>query len=160
MFHFFLSWYRPFSGIQRQLPPQRLHLCQTPQKTCSSSQRVTRLWSVPVLGQRCLIPWITAWMRRGLCRSWMVPSWGWVQRNISLFQHSPQKCSGHYQVRPVGTMYRSGPWFNMKMSPYQYRISNCGDKTVVRSSYLHNWISYTGQMTSWYWFGPLGPVSI
>ena len=34
------------------------------------------------------------------------------------------------------------------MSSYQYRKSHCGDKTVVRSSYLHNGISYTGKMTS------------
>ena len=34
---------------------------------------------------------------------------------------------------------------------YQYRKSHCGDKTVVRSSYLHNGISYTGKMTSLYW---------
>ena len=33
-----------------------------------------------------------------------------------------------------------GPRFNIKMS-YQYRKSHCGDKTVVRSSYLHNGIS-------------------
>ena len=45
----------------------------------------------------------------------------------------------------------SGPWFNMKMSSYPYRKSHCGDKTVVRSSYLHNGISYTGKMTSLYW---------
>ena len=30
----------------------------------------------------------------------------------------------------------TGPWFNIKMSPCQYRKSHCGDKTVVRSSYL------------------------
>ena len=41
------------------------------------------------------------------------------------------------------------------MSSYRYRKSHCGDKTVVRSSYLHNGISYTGKMTSLYWFGPL-----
>ena len=41
------------------------------------------------------------------------------------------------------------------MSSYQYRKSHCGDKTVVRSSYLHNGISYTGKMTSLYWFSPL-----
>ena len=52
-----------------------------------------------------------------------------------------------------------GPWFNIKMSSYQYRKSHCGDKTVVRSSYLHNGISYTGKMASLYWFCPLGPVS-
>ena len=49
-----------------------------------------------------------------------------------------------------------GPWFNIKMSSYQYRKSHCGDKTVVRSSYLHNGISYTGKMTSLYWIGALG----
>ena len=31
-----------------------------------------------------------------------------------------------------------GPRFNIKMSSYQYRKSHCGDKTAVRSSYLHN----------------------
>ena len=40
------------------------------------------------------------------------------------------------------------------MSSYQYRKSHCGDKTVVRSSYLHNGISYTGKMSSLYQSGP------
>ena len=44
-----------------------------------------------------------------------------------------------------------GPWFNIKMSSYQYRNSHCGDKTILRPSYLHNGISYTGEMTSLYW---------
>ena len=44
-----------------------------------------------------------------------------------------------------------GPRFNIKMPSYQYRKSHCGDKTVVRSSYLHNGISYTGKITSLYW---------
>ena len=48
-----------------------------------------------------------------------------------------------------------GPWFNIKMSSYQYRKSHCGDKTVVRSSYLHNAVSYTGKMISLYWFRAL-----
>ena len=51
-----------------------------------------------------------------------------------------------------------GPRFNIKMLSYQYRKSHCGDKTVVRSSYLHNGISYTGKMTSFYWIGPLIPL--
>ena len=42
------------------------------------------------------------------------------------------------------------PWFNIKMSSYQYMISHCGDKTVIRSSYLHYGISYTGKMSSLY----------
>ena len=47
--------------------------------------------------------------------------------------------------------WKQGPWFNIKMSSYQYRKSHCGDKTILRSSYLHNGIPYTGKMTSLYW---------
>ena len=43
-----------------------------------------------------------------------------------------------------------GSWFNIKMSSYEYRTSHCGDKMVLRSSYLHNGISYTGKMSSLY----------
>ena len=49
----------------------------------------------------------------------------------------------------------TGPWFNIKISSYQYRKSHCGDKTVVRSFYLHNGISYTGKMWSLYWIRAL-----
>ena len=55
---------------------------------------------------------------------------------------------------------RPGPWFNIKMPSYQYRKSHCGDKTVVRSSYLHNGISCTGKMTSLYWFSPLARANL
>ena len=40
------------------------------------------------------------------------------------------------------------------MTSYQYRKSHCGDKTILRPSYLHNGISYTGKTTSLYWIGP------
>ena len=46
--------------------------------------------------------------------------------------------------------HRNRGRFNIKMSSYQYRKSHCGDKMVVRSSYLHNGISYTGKMSSLY----------
>ena len=49
----------------------------------------------------------------------------------------------------------SGPWFNIKMSSYQYKKSLCGDKTILRLSYLHNEIFYTGKMTSLYWISLL-----
>ena len=48
-------------------------------------------------------------------------------------------------------MFLPGPWFNIKMSSYQYRKSHCGDKMILRPSYLHNGISYTGKTTSLYW---------
>ena len=44
-----------------------------------------------------------------------------------------------------------GSWINIKVPSYQYRKCHRGDKTVVRSSYLQNGISYTGKMTSLYW---------
>ena len=55
--------------------------------------------------------------------------------------------------------HSQGPWFNIKMSSCQYGKSHCGDKTVVRSSYLHNGISYTGKMTSLYWIRALVEIS-
>ena len=44
-----------------------------------------------------------------------------------------------------------GSWFNIKMPSYQYRKYHCGDKTILRPSYLHNEISYTGKTASLYW---------
>ena len=44
-----------------------------------------------------------------------------------------------------------GGWFNKKMSCYLYRKSHYGDKMILRPSYLHNGISYTGKTTSLYW---------
>ena len=37
------------------------------------------------------------------------------------------------------------------VSSYQYRKSHCGDKMVIRSSYLHSGISYTGKTKSLHW---------
>ena len=56
-------------------------------------------------------------------------------------------------VREVRKGEGPGLRFNIKMSSYWYRKSHCGDKTVIRSSYLHNGISYTGKMSSLYWIG-------
>ena len=61
------------------------------------------------------------------------------------------KCTAETFCRGLQGSPEAGPWFNIKMSSYQYRKSHCGDKTVVRSSYLHNGISYTGKTTSLYW---------
>ena len=38
---------------------------------------------------------------------------------------------------------------------YQYRKSHCGDQTILRPSYLHNGISYTGKTASLYWIAAL-----
>ena len=52
--------------------------------------------------------------------------------------------------RMASTLGRPGPWFNMNMTSYQYKKSHCGDKTILRPSYLHNGISSTGMMSSLY----------
>ena len=63
----------------------------------------------------------------------------------------------HYKVRVEvyiarpRRQWQPGTRFNIKMISYQYRKSHCGDKTILRPSYLHNGISYTGKMTSLYW---------
>ena len=53
-----------------------------------------------------------------------------------------------------GSMYimrwTPGPQFNIKMTSYQCRKSHCGYKTILWLSYLHNGISYSGEMTSLY----------
>ena len=46
-------------------------------------------------------------------------------------------------------------WINIKMSSNQYRKSHCGDKTILRPSYLHNGISYTDKTTFLYWIRAL-----
>ena len=54
-----------------------------------------------------------------------------------------------------GICWSPGPQFNIKMSSCQYRKSHCGDKTVIRSFYLHNGISFTFKTTSLYWIRAL-----
>ena len=57
-------------------------------------------------------------------------------------------------LQKMGYLLDPGAQINIKMSSYQYRKSHCGDKTILRPSYLHNGISYTGKMTSLYWISP------
>ena len=54
-----------------------------------------------------------------------------------------------------GGVEEAGPWFNIKMTFYHYKTSQCGDDTILRPSYLHNEISYTGKTASLYWIGTL-----
>ena len=74
--------------------------------------------------------------------------WNSVDRTVS-----------HNLLRQT-TKKTSWPWFNIKISSYQYRKSHCWDKKVIRSSYLHNGISYTSKRASLYWFSPLAEPQI
>ena len=67
-------------------------------------------------------------------------------------------CVWRWTVNADFLLSYPGPWFNIKMSSYQYRKSYCGDKTILRPSYLHNGISYTGKTISLYWIGALRAV--
>ena len=83
--------------------------------------------------------------------------------NLNFTKHLPTKTSNSvaksfWDKSNIFSPFRpSTPWgwFNKNIPSYQYRKSHCGDKTVVRSSYLHNGISYTGKMSSLYWIGAL-----
>ena len=75
-----------------------------------------------------------------------------IYHNNFLLYNTVSFTKRYSQQHPI---LHPGAWFNIKMLSYQYRKSHCGDKTVVRSSYLHNVISYTGKMTSLYWIRAL-----
>ena len=64
--------------------------------------------------------------------------------------------SARLQYTTAPNSKHTGQWFNINMLSYQYRKSHCGDKTILRPSYLHNGISYTGKMASLYWIRALG----
>ena len=82
-----------------------------------------------------------------------------VRLRLTLCNRSQQQSSRAQWVLARSKPQRTpGPWFNIKMSSYQYRKSR-GDKTVVRSSYLHNGISFTGMMSSLYWIRALILIS-
>ena len=57
--------------------------------------------------------------------------------------------------RVINQLSKPGGWFNIQMSTYQHRKSNCGDKTILRLSYLHNGTSYTGKIASLNWIRAL-----
>ena len=63
-------------------------------------------------------------------------------------------------IRITWSDMRAGPRFNIKMTSYQYRKSHCGDKTILRPSYPHNGISYTGKTTSLYWIRTLHTTGV
>ena len=70
-----------------------------------------------------------------------------MRQSTSMIQWLPLR----YDQKSVWTrLSEPGAWFNIKMAYYQYRKPHCGDKTVLRSPYLHNGIPYTGKMTMHY----------
>ena len=73
------------------------------------------------------------------------------RRGIELeFEYSSLLSEGLTTIHITRWINMPGGWFNLTMPSYQYKKSHCGDKTILRPSYLHNGISYTGKMTSLY----------
>ena len=73
-------------------------------------------------------------------------------------KHSPMVAI-NFMLRHIEDILSPGGRINVKMSSYQYRKSHCGDKTILRPSYLHNGISYTDKMTSLYWIRALNEMA-
>ena len=93
----------------------------------------------------------------------------WLALCDQWFPHTDCQCCGeHFYVltlplawcqlhnKPFAETLSPGPWFYIKTPSYLHRKSHCGDKRVVRLSYLHNGNSYTGKMASLYWVRALG----
>ena len=71
--------------------------------------------------------------------------------NLTVICHSAKTVDCLFSTNIItwqtGHCLSAGGQINIKMSSYQYRKSHCGDKTILRSSYLHNAISCTGKMS-------------
>ena len=59
-----------------------------------------------------------------------------------------------FTCQTTSSSHIPGPCFNISMLSYKYRKCYCGDKMILRASYLHNNMSYTGKMPSPYWTHP------
>ena len=66
---------------------------------------------------------------------------------ITIPNHGSIQCTGITGIRAL-IQYKDD-------ISYQYKKSHCGAKTILRPSYLHNGISYTGKTTSLYWIKAL-----
>ena len=82
----------------------------------------------------------------------------WIMMETSLVHDAHFLMNLCTQIRFDDKMLPLWALIQYKITSYQYRKFHCGDKTVVRSSDLHNGISYTGKMVSLHWFSPQYPV--
>ena len=107
----------------------------------ATSQRDSPIWIQPLgvfryrIGNFCgmvLILWGTALSMR--------PSW-WG----GLFERFQCHCLLNQGPDSIWRCYLT--WC-------QYKNSHCGDKTVIRLSYIHHGNSYIGKTTSLYWISP------
>ena len=141
--HPMLNWYNFFSifrllqilknpvvlRVVRHSPTCYICLVSWSATTCSHTIPTWVVWSVEETSSHQ--PWLEAMLTE-------TSIWIW------------QVCVVRWNMRLVPFNPPAGPWFNIKMSSYQYRKSHYGDKTILWSSHLHNGISYTVKTTSLY----------
>ena len=72
-------------------------------------------------------------------------------QSIQLMSHVHKHINIYIYIYIVDLEMYSGPQFNIKITSFRYWKSHCGDKPILRPYYLHNRISYTDKMTSFYW---------
>ena len=92
-----------------------------------------------------------------------------VVPNVQANQADPCRGTGKYiqvlyfcvsgKARFHSTVITWALILSIKMSSYQFGKYHCGDKTAVRSSYLHNGNSYNGKVLSLYWIIPWSPFN-
>ena len=118
-------------------------------------------------------PILSYWPRCGLgssdsfirriywCQQWVGTPASWFNIKMTSYQYSLiARFMGPTWAHLGPTGPRWAPCWPHELC-YLCRKSHCGDKTVVRSSYLHNGISYICKMSSLYWIRALwGPISI
>ena len=103
------------------------------------------------------------WLFKIFTFSWLFPD---LWEPCCMVQHDPVitrsflRNTRNTHSSSLSVFASPGPRFNIKMTSYQYRKSHCGDKTILRPSYLHNGISYTGKTTSLYWIRAQGMVYV
>ena len=146
------------------LPPQLSCVTMAVPATTITTASQTTATDAPVLttSSRGLSLWTYAMMTSS--NEWRIVSrtleWVNIAINRPAVLMAIRAMSGNVEERGRNSwlwslMTEAGGWFNIKMTSYQYRKSHCGDKTILRPSYLHNGISYTGKMTSLYWIRAL-----
>ena len=86
-----------------------------------------------------------------LLNTWILNKMQWFESLRLTTEHGYNST----KVKKYIIIFPSEPWFSIKKSSYYYRKYHCGYKMILRPSYLHNGISYTGKTASLYWIRAL-----
>ena len=82
-----------------------------------------------------------SYLHNGISYTWKMTSLYWPRAMLECLRSVkkiPWSVIRHWSTLSLLMSWCPGPWFSKKMLSYQYRKSHCGDKTVIKSSYLHS----------------------